>query len=115
MSSELDTLPPDARAHLATFKREVEEALPGRVARMALFGSRARGEAEEDSDYDVAVFVRNLEDRTAVSDVVSDLAYPHVLEGIYISPIVLPEDYLDSPRGRTALAADIAKEGIVLP
>ena len=28
-----------------------------------LFGSRARGDAHEDSDYDVAVFLRDMADR----------------------------------------------------
>jgi predicted nucleotidyltransferase len=81
---------------------------------VALFGSRARGEAEEDSDYDVAVFVRRLSDRSDVRDIVSGRAYSHVLEGIYISPIVLPSEYLDEP-ARTELAAEIARDGIAIP
>jgi predicted nucleotidyltransferase len=115
MDNVLDRLPQEAAEHLAAFKRAVESALPDRVARMTLFGSRARGDAEEDSDYDVAVFVRDLVDRRAVEDIVTDAAYDHMLEGVYISPIVLPEGYLESPRGRTALAEDIAREGIALP
>ena len=34
-----------------------------RLERVVLFGSRARGDAHADSDYDVAVFLRDLADR----------------------------------------------------
>lgn len=36
-----------------------------RLARAVLFGSRARGDAGPDSDYDVAVFLRAMDDRFA--------------------------------------------------
>jgi predicted nucleotidyltransferase len=103
----------EAMEHLAAFKRELQEALPGRVARVTLFGSRARGDADEDSDYDVAVFVQNLTDRSDVGSVVSDVAYPHMLDGVYISPIVLPAEYAEDTE-QTELAWEIAKNGVIL-
>jgi uncharacterized protein len=121
MSAELtearlsDRLSPEALRHLMEFKREVDTALPGQVERMMLFGSRARGDAEEDSDYDVAVFLRDYEGDFAVLSLLSDLSYRHMLEGFDINPIDLPHDYLHSPRGRTALAEDIDRDGIILP
>ena len=59
---------------LRRFEARVREALPGRVARVVAFGSRARGDHEEDSDLDVAVFVRDYryEDRSAVVHVAAD-------------------------------------------
>jgi predicted nucleotidyltransferase len=45
---------------LRRFEARVRAALPGRVERVVAFGSRARGDHEEDSDLDVAVFVRGL-------------------------------------------------------
>lgn len=113
MKAGLHMLPHEAVQHLAAFKREVEEALPGRVTRVTLFGSRARGDAEEDSDYDVAVFVQNLSDRSDVGSIVSDVAYPHMLDGVYISPIVLPAEYAEDSE-QTELAWEIAKDGVVL-
>lgn len=107
-------LSPEAKSHLTAFKREVEEAFPGKIARVTLFGSRARGDAEEDSDYDVAVFVHDRSDDWRFRSLISNVAYPHMLEGVYISPIVLPTTYLaDDPP--TELAAEIARDGVVLP
>jgi uncharacterized protein len=34
-----------------------------RIERLVLFGSRARGDAHADSDYDIAVFLEDLTDR----------------------------------------------------
>lgn len=113
MSTALDRLSPAARDHLAAFKREVEAALPGQVTRMALFGSRARGDAEEDSDYDVAVFVRDTPSDSEIRGIVSDVAFAHILDGFDISPIVLPIDVSDNAT-QSELAWEIARDGVVL-
>jgi predicted nucleotidyltransferase len=107
-----EVLPREAAIRLADYKRAVVDALPG-VDKLILFGSRARGQAREDSDYDIAVVVRDISDRRHVRRVLSDLAYDHILSGFFIRPIPLPPDYLD-PRGRrpTELAEDIVRDGI---
>jgi predicted nucleotidyltransferase len=107
-----DVLPREAASRLAAYKRDVQRALPG-VDRVILFGSRARNEARADSDYDIAVIVRDLSDRRHIGRILSDLAYDHILSGFFIRPIALPSDYLD-PRGRrqTELAEDIVRDGV---
>ena len=46
-----------------------------RLERVVLFGSRARGDARSDSDYDVAVFLKDYQaDRWAESDKISTAA-----------------------------------------
>jgi len=65
--------PPDDPV-LKKFLAAVAEIYGDRVERMVLFGSRARGDAREDSDYDVAVFLRDMGDRFAEMDRLADLS-----------------------------------------
>jgi len=54
--------------------RAALDALYGdRIERAVLFGSQARGDANEDSDYDVAVFLRDLTDRWGELDRIAEL------------------------------------------
>jgi uncharacterized protein len=50
-----------------------------RIERVVLFGSRARGEARPDSDYDIAVFLRDMADRgqemNRLADIGTDILY----------------------------------------
>lgn len=60
------------------FKRRAKKALLGRVVRVMLYG--ARGDARDDSDWDVAVFLRGRptrEDRNILSDIGFDLMMEH--------------------------------------
>jgi uncharacterized protein len=53
--------PPDPV--LTRFRAAVTEIYGDRVERLVLYGSRARGDYRQDSDYDVAVFLRDMPDR----------------------------------------------------
>jgi predicted nucleotidyltransferase len=48
---------------LARFRAALAEVYGARLERIVLYGSRARGDARPDSDYDVAVFLRDMDDR----------------------------------------------------
>lgn len=50
------------------FKAALAAMYGERLDRVVMFGSRARGDAREDSDYDVAVFLKTLPDRWAELD-----------------------------------------------
>ena len=114
MKTSDNILPAAAASRLADYKRAVMHAVPG-VEKLILFGSRARGEALPDSDYDVAVLVHDISDRPHIRRVLSDLAYDDILNGFVIRPIPLPADYL-TPRARrtTELADDILRDGVEL-
>lgn len=91
------------------FKTRAESALPGRVARVVLFGSRARREAHARSDWDVAVFLRGRASTRDTLDL-ADAAYDLIVEsGETIHPIALSED----GEGASPLLLDrIEAEGI---
>lgn len=77
---------------LRRFRDCAEQALPGRVTRVVLFGSRARGDAKTHSDWDVAVFLRNGASSKDTLDL-ADAAYDLIVEsGQTIHPIALSED-----------------------
>ncbi len=48
---------------LARFRTALDEIYGNRIDRVILFGSRARGDARPESDYDVAVFLRDMDYR----------------------------------------------------
>src|SRR5215207_9820423 len=56
---------PAADPILRRFRVALEELYGDRIERVVLFGSRARGDAHGESDYDVAVFLKDLSDRQA--------------------------------------------------
>jgi hypothetical protein len=45
---------------LTRFRQGLDELYGDRLDRVVLFGSRARGDAEPDSDYDVALFLKDI-------------------------------------------------------
>ncbi|MGE0578613.1 nucleotidyltransferase domain-containing protein [Reyranella sp.] len=72
------------------YKRRVVHAFHERVAKVVLFGSRARGDSRPDSDWDIAVFLTDdptLDDRYRLTDLGTDLL---VDTGEFIQPVALP-------------------------
>jgi predicted nucleotidyltransferase len=66
---------------LKRFRATLDEIYGDQLERVVLFGSRARGDAREDSDYDVAVFIEDFVDRWREVDriipVVTDILDEH--------------------------------------
>lgn len=58
---------------LRRFRVALDGVYGDRIERVVLFGSRARGDAHTDSDYDVAVFLRGLADRWQEVDRIAPL------------------------------------------
>ena len=53
------TLHPEERTWLDEYRKVITERHPGTILRMVIYGSKARGDAREDSDLDVLVVVRD--------------------------------------------------------
>lgn len=97
---------------LSRFRDDLGRLYGERLDRVVLFGSRARGDAEPDSDYDVAVFLKDMPDRWAEIDRLATFRLPY-LEQNAIFFDVLPyrtEDYNKA----TGLMYAIRTEGIPL-
>jgi predicted nucleotidyltransferase len=58
---------------LAHLREALDEMYGEQIDRVVLFGSRARGDAHSDSDYDVAVFLKELPDRWSELHRLADL------------------------------------------
>ncbi len=97
---------------LTRFRAALDALYGSRLERVVLFGSRARGEAREDSDYDVAVFLRDLGDRwqeidriiPVVTDIIDDTGAV-----IHAMPY-----RAGSYQNRTSLMREIRHEGVDL-
>lgn len=81
-----------------------------RSDRVALFGSRARGDAQPDSDYDGAVFLRDMPDRFAAMNRLADLGTAILSEtGKFIHGMPHRGEAHDDPR--IPLMQEIRREG----
>ncbi|MER8482886.1 nucleotidyltransferase domain-containing protein [Mesorhizobium sp. M1322] len=111
--ADLDSIVSERAArHLRSFRSEAERIFPGKVTNVVLFGSRARGDSRRGSDYDVAVFISDLNNRRFVDHALEDAAYKHILAGVHISPVSVPSNYLNSDD--ELLALNIARDGVVI-
>ncbi|MFM8332362.1 MAG: nucleotidyltransferase domain-containing protein [Candidatus Methylumidiphilus sp.] len=99
-------------AVLAKFRAALEQLYGDRIERVVLFGSQARGDARPDSDYDVAIFLRSLDDRWAELDKLAHLRVSFLDEtGVFFDALPYPAAaYQD----RTPLMHEIRREGIRL-
>ncbi len=102
------------RRVLTALKRRLEGLLGDRLARLVLFGSRARGDYDRDSDIDVAIIVRgsSREDRDRILREVASVEFEYCRP---LSALVLGEEELEQLRRRERrLALDLDQEGIAL-
>jgi predicted nucleotidyltransferase len=64
---------------MSRFHAALDKAYGPRLERVVLFGSRARGDARPDSDYDVAVFLENFEglgqEADRIAEIETDILY----------------------------------------
>ncbi len=75
------------------FKKRALQAMPRRVAKIVLHGSRARGDARRTSDWDLAVFVKGRP-TTRDRSVLSHISYDLMMEtGAHVQALPFPVDH----------------------
>jgi uncharacterized protein len=97
---------------LTRFRAALDEAYGSRIERVVLFGSRSRGDARPDSDYDVAVFLRDLDnfgqEARRIAELETDVLYD---TGAVINAIPFKAG---SYQERTGLMGELRREGLDL-
>jgi predicted nucleotidyltransferase len=103
-----------AEKKVITQLRNEIKKMAGKRIRLILFGSRARGDYDSESDMDIAIIVpgltRKLKDE--ILGKVADLEIEYLMP---LSTLVLSEDEFETlKRKERRLALDIEREGISL-
>ena len=94
------------------FRAALDEAYGDRIDRVVLFGSRARGDARPNSDYDVAVFLKDMNSFWQESGVIAAIETEILMdEGVVINALPFAEG---SYRERTGFMGEVRREGIDL-
>jgi predicted nucleotidyltransferase len=97
---------------LKRFRDAVAELYGPALDRVVLFGSRARGDAREDSDYDVAVFLKGSPDLWSEWDWLTDLRLRFLDEG---GPYIEARPFRAADYDkRTPIMHEIRKDGLIL-
>lgn len=104
----------DVRAALAELKERLTSLLGAALVKLALYGSRARGDADPGSDVDVAVVVRGMDAalKRRILDAVADVELDRLVP---LSTLVLSEAHYGLLLERERrIALDIEREGVPL-
>lgn len=104
----------EERAALAKLKGSILKLLGSRPVRLILYGSKARGDFDPESDLDVAVIISGLtrEEKKRILEKVAEVELEHLTP---ISALVLSAEEFEFLRKRERrIARDIEQEGIPL-
>ncbi len=94
---------------LRRLKAVLDDMYGDQIERVILFGSRARGDATPDSDYDVAVFLKSIPDAWRERRRLADLRVDFLEEsGVFFDTKAFPAG---SYRDRTPLMHEIRRDG----
>jgi len=108
------TVAPGDLAIAQEFVRRLSERIDSGRFQVILFGSRARGGADEESDLDLLVRLKENDPDRAVKAVVSQIACDLTLEhGILVAAFVADETFLNEHEEFSFLEA-VKKEGVPL-
>jgi len=99
---------------LTELKVRLQALLGDRLSHLVLYGSRARGDYDRNSDIDIAVIVKNLdrETKNSIFKTVADIELTYLTP---LSTLILSEEvYDDLLRRERRIALDIERESVPL-
>lgn len=102
------------RTTIEEIKRSVLDLVGGRLKVFSVFGSKARGDFDAESDVDLAIVVDGLdgEMKRRIIDRVVDSEMEHL---VVVSSLVLSwENFVDLRRRERRIALDIEQEGVAV-
>lgn len=99
---------------LEEFKRRVEQRFPGELVRLAVFGSKARGDASVESDIDVLAVV--CSDDWKLGDEIRDIGYElEIAHGVVLSIQVMGQRQYQDLKGRgSTFVTNVEQEGFAV-
>lgn len=111
LRADLEGLTPQEAGALEDFVRRVQRGVNGHVLSVILFGSRARGDAQPDSDMDLVVIVDR--DDLETTKAIRHLAVETWLEwGLYLSTRVWSQAHWQRLQAlQTGLYRNLLREG----
>ena len=100
------------RRIIQRIRTAVQEILPD--SSLILFGSRARGNPDGDSDWDILILTEKVTDE--IENTLSDILYDIELEeNIIINPLVLPKEEWEFKRYKNhPIHRHVEAEGVLL-
>jgi uncharacterized protein len=98
---------------LTKFRAAVEHAYGARIERVVLYGSRARGDGQPDSDYDIAVFIREMSSRWQEFRRLADIEI-HILDDTGAIVRAMPYEAGSWRHAGSPLMYEIRKDGFDL-
>jgi predicted nucleotidyltransferase len=110
--ADLEHLTKEEKAGLGEIKQRVQSIVGQRLRGIRLFGSKARGDFDPESDLDVAILVDGLDQETKrrIIDIVANVEVKFLL---VVSSLVLSWEDFQSLRARERrIALDIESEGV---
>lgn len=105
-------LQPNERAALQAFIRQILDVYPQQVVQASLFGSKARGDSDPDSDIDVLVILRE-EEGALRSQILTTASRISLDYDVLLNPILIGESRYQRQQGFT-FYQNAAREAIHL-
>lgn len=105
-------IPPLDDPILVAVRERLRAIYGGRIKRMVLYGSRARGDHKSNSDYDIAVFLRNYNGSWDEISRMADVGYDLMMErkkDVSVKPFRLVDWRID-----TLFMRHLRRDGIEL-